>query len=271
QDGTKPSDLWKRFPPAPLLAVGGRPDLASLFEFLSEFQTKEQWQGLQEALNKTLGAALGKDLVREVLPFVGPDWGLCVVAPPGDDKFGYPWLVAALRVEQGDRTAPVDRALLNALNSFAAFATNRFNQPKQARMAPPPPPGEKRGVPLPPPRPRFQPAFGLCHGYLVIASSPEAFRHFASLPVSPLPEGPEVPLFRLSVKAWHQYLEAHRKTVLADIAERNQITPEEAGRRLDGLLSVLPLFDRVEVTHRARKGLCTWTLRLQPTHPFCKP
>ena len=36
-----------------------------------------------------MGAALGKDFAKEVLPALGPDWGLCVLAPPPQDMFRY--------------------------------------------------------------------------------------------------------------------------------------------------------------------------------------
>ena len=54
---------------------------------------------------------LGKDLIKDVLPNLGPDWGLCVTAPPAKDKTWFPQVTLAMAVAPGPGTAPVDEAL----------------------------------------------------------------------------------------------------------------------------------------------------------------
>ena len=79
-------------------------------------------------LDRTAGAALGKDFVKEVLPALGPDWGLCVTAPPPQEKGWFPQAVLALRAAPGDETAPVDQALVSALHSWAVLAVLGHNR-----------------------------------------------------------------------------------------------------------------------------------------------
>ena len=88
----------------------------------------------------------------------------------------------------------------------------------------------------------IQPAYALKDGYLVLASSPEAVRRFGAA-AGAKPSG-EVPLMRLSAKALSTYLTERRDALIPIIAERNNLSKEDAGKRLDGLLAGLQLLDR---------------------------
>jgi len=63
-------------------------------------------------------------------------------------------------------------------------------------------------------------------------------------------------------------LKERREPLLEYAAVKNQISKEEAGRRLDHLLVVLQLFDRVELNQRSEPGLLTFTLRVQTAKPL---
>ncbi|HEX5272675.1 MAG TPA: hypothetical protein VFW33_19395, partial [Gemmataceae bacterium] len=97
-EAARPSDLWDRFPADALLATAGRLDLAALLEMLGDFQTTEARAATAEALDRTFGAPMGKDFVREVLPALGPDLGFCLLAPAPTDKGPLPHALFAIRV-----------------------------------------------------------------------------------------------------------------------------------------------------------------------------
>src|SRR5262249_16622093 len=148
-----------------------------------------------DGLKKSVGAALGLNVLRDVLPNVGPDWGVCVLptatlSSPGPadegktaqvDQAVWPQAVAALAVRPGDKK--VDQALLKGVHLAAGALVFFYNQshsddPIQLKntvqdkveityLA-----NDKlfpRGV---------QPAFTLKDGYLIVASSPAAIAGF---------------------------------------------------------------------------------------------
>jgi hypothetical protein len=271
----KPSRLWSRFPDHALLAVAGQVDVEGLVAMVSEFLPEEARKGIREAVESGAGAALGKDVVKDVLPNLGPDWGFCILAPPLKDRGWFPHMIGALRVDPGKTKPPVDQALLNALNSFAVLAVLGYNKdhpdsPLYLKDT------EQGSVPIkyfandkqfPP---GLQPAYALKDGYLVLASSPEAIRRFTSDETAG-PMGYEIPLLRLSLRDWRQYLAGYKEALVAYSAERNRISKEEASRRLTNLIEGLEFFDRVELSQRlVRPGQITMVLRIRTMLPLRK-
>src|SRR5262249_21920900 len=111
----------------------------------------------------------------------------------------------------------------------------------------------------------LQPAFGLSGGYLILASSPEAFRRFATVTPASTPAG-EVPLLRLSLKDVRQYLADRRDVLAANLAEQHGLEVKAVARNLDLLVGGLKFFDRLEVVQKTTPGQATLTLRLRPSH-----
>ncbi len=263
-EASRPTELWQQFPDNALLALGGRIDAAALFDFLGEFMSKQARQQLHADLERTLGAMLGKNVVKEVLPALGPDWGLCVTAPPVHDKSWAPRATFALRVGKGDPLAPVDQALQSALHTWAVLGVLAHNKQQPER-----PISLKStlldkhkveylaGDSLPP---GVQPAFALKGGYLVLASSLDEVRRFGAVPV-PATRG-AVLLLRVSVKDWRAYLKDRREPLAAALAARDKITREQASARLDALRANLELVDRIEARQHARAGQVTIALTI---------
>jgi hypothetical protein len=265
-EAARPSELWDRFPDDALLTAAGRFDPAALLQMLGDFQTKEARAALVESLERGLGAPLGKDFVREVLPRIGPDFGLCLLAPPSADGGPLPHALLAVRVrsEQG-----ADAALLSAVDFYARLAVVASG-------------GRGKGISLKSLRqdktevkyldgegafpPGVQPAYALVDGYLVFASSPEALRRFG--PARPAKAAGEVPLLRLSAQGLHRYLTERREALVPLAAEKNNLSKDEAARRLDGLAAGLRLFDRIEVLQSTEGGRLSLTLRVQTAKPL---
>jgi hypothetical protein len=272
-EAAKPSELWDRFPDDALLATAGRVDAAAFLDALGEFLTKEDRQTLHDALGRGLGAALGKDVVKEILPCLGPDVGFCIVARPAKDKDWFPHVIAAVRTSPGETKPSVDQALLSAVNTFAQLSVIEHNRTHADQISLKTVMQDKVEVKYfaaeKPSVPGLRPAFALTQGYLVLASSPEAVAAFSS-PTRRDRPADEFPLFRTSLKGLRQFVKDRREPLAAAVAEQNGIKKEEAEARLDALVVGLELFDRLELTERPTAGQVTLTLRLQPAQPFRK-
>jgi hypothetical protein len=267
--GTAPrvSDVWARFSDDALLAVAGQVDAAGLTDFVGDFLTDDVRKAVRDSANVRVGAVLGQDLSRDVLPGLGPDWGFAVFAPPAD-KGWFPQLVWALRVRPGNAGRPLDQNLLSALDSLARAAVFGFNlEHSEAPLFLRTVEQDKAEIKylandkLFPPG--LQPAFALKDGYLVLASSPDAIRRFG--PARPPPAaGEPVPLLRLSLRGWRTYLKDRKGPLTDHLVQDKGLPREEAERRLDNLVDALELFDRLDLSERlVRPGQLTLTCRLR--------
>src|SRR5262249_53513813 len=130
-EASRPSELWSRFPPDALVAMAGRIDAVAVADFLGGFLPAEGKKAFMAGLNRGVGAGLGLDLATDVLPQLGPDWGLCVVAP-ADKEVLVPLLTWALQVRPGPSQPGVDKALFNGLSTFALYAVLSYNGASRA-------------------------------------------------------------------------------------------------------------------------------------------
>ena len=278
------SDVWRRLPESALFAAGSRLDGAALLDVVGGFLTPQGRQALHTTLNRPFAALLAEeDFTGSLLPSLGPDWGLCLSAPTdmGNSHTEHrdqsmPHLLLALRVDAGRTKKSPERTLLSALDfaaRFVVFAHN--NQHPDSPMA------LKTGAvngqevhyltsehSLPS---GVQPAYGLLGGYLVLASSLESMNRFAQATPTPAPAaGAAVPLVRISFKDWHNYLTEHRQSIAQLFAEHNQISRDEAGRQLDGLLAVLQFVDRAELSQRSSPGQVIFTFSVRTAQALKK-
>jgi hypothetical protein len=273
-EAAKPSELWRRFPDNALLAAAGCIHAAAFEQMLAGFLTPEARATLHEALDRNLGAVLDKDIVKEVLPNLGPDVGLCIMAPEPGAKTWVPQAVFAVRVRPGDKPPFVDKAVFSAVDAFAKLAVIEFNgKHKDQKMSLKTVMQDKVEVKYLQGDKRFpaglQPAYALKDGYLVLASAPEAIRRFVV--VSDAPSlGSEVPLVRVSLKELRRYVQEHKKPLTDFMADQNKSRPEEADKLLDGLLLGLQFFDRLELSQRCARGQVTLTLRVRTAQPLKK-
>jgi hypothetical protein len=268
------SELWKHFPANALFAVAGRFDTPALLDLLGDFLTTDDRQTLLQTLQAGLGAALDKDVVKDILPNVGPDCGFCVTAPPTEKRAWFPQVLFAVRVRPGEQGAGVDQALLSAVKSFVflgVFDYNRQHKDQTSLKTERQEPIEIKYLANEAFPPGFNPAFALKDGYLLFASAPDVIRRFAAArPAPPAASTEDIPLLRLSLKDLRQYVQERRVPLVQAIAEKNQLSREEAERRLNGLLLGLEFFDRLEISQRPGPEQLTLTLRLQPAQPFRK-
>jgi hypothetical protein len=256
-----PSLLWQRFPEQALLTIAARNDFANLAEqFLAVLPPADR-DNLKNGLSG-LGKLIQLDLFRDVLPNVGPDWGVCVL-PPADGAT-YPQVIAALAVKAGSGADRLDDALLKVPQILADLY--KVKNP----AAPPRIETIKQGkvivkvlvqdglVPA-----GVRPAWAVKDGFLLFASSPEAIARFG-LRDTAAPIKGETPLLRVSPLALGQFLKHRRAEVLLDLQKKNQLTLPEAERNFDQLLGLLDLFESITFSQRSEPGQASWVLRVQP-------
>jgi hypothetical protein len=270
----RPSELWDRFPDNALLATAGRVDPAAFLDVLGDFLTTEDRDVLLTKLQGSLGAVLDSRDVKEVVPYLGPDWGLCITAPPAGGKEWFPHVLVALRVQPGGKPPPVDQALLSAVDSLATWLRIGYNLQHKDQIVARTVTQDKVEIKylvsaqcFPP---GVSPAYALRDGYLVLASSPELIRGFGPAVGSSPSTSDEFPLLRMSLKDLRQYVQDRREPLAAAVAEKNQLPREEADRRLSNLLIGLQILDRLEIRQRTAPGQVTLTLRVKTSKPLRK-
>ncbi len=272
---TIPSETWRRFPDSALLAAGGRVDGTALLEAIGGFLTPQQRERLHAALNRQFQALLGEEnFVGEVMPALGPDWGLCVRAPAASDKNWLPRSLFALRVDDKRSKRPIEPKLLGLLDFAARLLVFLHNGQKTERLLSLKT-GEVNGREvryltgnLPS---GFQPSYGLLNGYLVVSSSLDEIKSFAHTAPSAAPSsGGSVPLLRVSFKDWRGYVKQRREPIVQFLADHCSSSREEVAQGVDGFLAGLQFIDRLELRRRAAPGQIVLTLSLQSTHSLKK-
>lgn len=268
----EPSRIWQAIPPDPLFALATRVDLRALLDLWMEFLPAEKRPEILANLERLLGAPLGKNLVREVLPAVGPEFSLIALAPSPEQGM-FPSVLLAARVKPTDDPAPVDQALWSAVHSVATILVLTHNQ-------------KHPGKPLVLRRTNvdgmdirslvgnqalpdgLQPSFALSHGHLLFATSPPALQTLrawsADDPAPARARMESLPILVVSFKAWHGYLQQRRDGLAGHLATSDRIPLEEARKRLDGMVAVLEYLDRLEVRHKPGGGRLLLQIALKP-------
>jgi hypothetical protein len=261
----RPSAVWGSFPANALFVAAGRLSLPPLADVGGEFLTGECRGEIRDALAKTVGAVLGRDVLPELLRRLGPDWGVCVAPPAPGDKAWLPSLTAVLRL-RAEGAVPVEQRVLDGLDFAARCVAVAYNshRPDQMRLRTVQQEGVEvrflaadQGFP-----PGLQPAFAWKDGFLVFASSPEAVRRFRA-PKGEPPPAAEVPLVRVALQGWAGYLRAYREPLAAFLADAHGQSLGDIHAKLDGLMASLEPFDVLELTQRTGPGQATLTLRLR--------
>lgn len=277
KEAAKPSEVWSAMPEDAMFAVGGRLDLAALFEVLGEFMPEANRKNAREDLNRLIAAALGKeDFIKEVLPHIGPDFGMYVSAPPTSDKAWFPQTVLAVRVNDGAERPPFSRSVLLGLNAYAFATVQIYNKahPQEKMSLKTAFQGNRevhylvneRGFP-----PDCQPALALHKNYIVFASSPTVLGRFtADFKPGTAKATEEVPLLRASLKDLRRWLKEREEVLIPIVAEQNKLTNDEAQQRMSTLRTGLEFVDRLEISQRPTPGQVVFTLTLQTAKPLRK-
>lgn len=267
----EPNKLWRALPEEPLFGVAARIDFAALLDVLGEFLTKENKQTLTADLQR-LGAPLGRNLIREILPALGPDLGLIVLPPTPEQKGIVPRVQVSLRVRQTEE--PVERALVRGLDTLATLILLGHNGKNPDKILSLKQDGTGKveisylngeGVfPV-----GLRPAFGFVRGHLTLATSPEVLRTLAVLLSEDATSEPTtpVPLLRISFGAWRSFLTQRQPDIVkALVAEGSQA--DDAKSLVLAWVAGLEYLDRLEVRHQPDAGRILLQLSLKPRWPL---
>lgn len=266
------SSLWSAFPERAIVTVAGRLDLSAAMDLLGDFLDGDARKGIRGMVEQNVGAVLGKDVARdllELLPTLGPEWGLSIAAPDPKEISWFPQVTAAVRVP--NRLRGKERVLLDALNALATLVVFSHNQGKPGALS-------LRSLIQDGIEIKYiatdeeyaaglQPAYALRLGYLVLASSPEVLRRF-SADSRPGAQPEESYLLRLSVRELLTFFEGRRDALVQHLATRNQLTKDEAASGLDTLCNLARLVDRVEIVHRPIPAGFAVTVRITMSRPL---
>ena len=256
------SSVWQRFPESAVLTVAARNDFAALADRLLELMPEAERKKTVGDVRKLMAGLASLDFFADVLPSVGPDWGVCVLPPGPDDP--HPQVIAAVAVQPGGKAEKVDEIVLKGIHigvSLALLEHNRTKPPirqqtlRQGAV-------EVRYLESEKALPRgIRPAWALKDGFLVVATSPDLILRFAE-GAGPKAEGGETPLLRVSAAGVLAVLDRRRQQVIDDLRRKQQVSAEEAAQRFDALTSALGLFDRLTLSQRSEPGQASWSLRL---------
>lgn len=270
------TDLWGRFPDPAILAVAGRFTPGRWDELLDNVLTKGAGQAVRGPTPRRAGGGL---------PELGPDWGLCVTAPPAGEKDWLPRFVVAVRasVAESQRTGEV--SLLQAANGAVTLLVLVYNSSHTDQI-------ELRSAKQDDVEVRYlvneqafppglRPAYALKGGYLVAASSPEGIRAFRTR--SATGHGPrsgrlaasgredlETPVLRLSFDELRRFLGDRHDELTAFLAEQSGLPKDEVAQKWILLTEYLGLFRTLELTHRIDPDSFAVTLRVRTAAPLRK-
>lgn len=261
------SELWERLPANSIFTLAGRTDFRALADGMLELAPPAMRKVIVDAVGKNVGAAVGLDPLRDVLPNIGPDWGVCVLpAQAGKDC---PQALTALAVKPGPKEPAVDKSLYGAIQFFVRLALFEHNrslddaekiQMRVLRQ------GEVEVNYLTQNRrfpPGFQPAFALKDGYLLLATSPAAVEQFQRRTKSSPAAADEVLMLRLAPSELAQLVRFHRDRVVEQMVQKSGQPKATAEQNLTGLLGLLDLCRSVTLSQRAGGDQLAWIMRLR--------
>jgi hypothetical protein len=259
------SDLWKRFPGDAILTIAVAENFEKTAAALASWMAPQDRASIHDTLQRTIGALMGLDIAKDVLPNIGPGVGVCLF--PSKHPKHVPQALAALAVRSKPDDAPADRALISMLQSVARFSLIGINQklaePIRLKFA-------KQDATdihyfahdaLFPPG--FQPAFALKDGCLLLASSPEGIARFQAQSEDGTTSG-ETVLLRFSAVQLAKVLREHREELVRLIAQKNNIPPVLANAGIASGLDALDLFDHMQLSRTQGTDYISWLLRIRP-------
>ncbi|MFO0877077.1 MAG: hypothetical protein U0840_06855 [Gemmataceae bacterium] len=267
-EAARPSAIWARAPDDALLVIASRFALAPLVETVLLAMPARTRQAARFELDHSVSAVLGKDLFKEVLPQVGPSWGLILTAPPSDARHLMPRATFALEVGKGNADDPIDEAMLNSLISATQLVVllhNKNHRDKPIALRSRIQEGVRvrylegdKAFP-----PGIQPACLLRDGFLVLSTSSEGLRPGKPTNMTMIKPGP-LPLLRVSFRSWAAYLKEHHDELASLLMGRDDMSREAMQQRLDDVRSLLDLFDRLVLTQETEKGQVLFQLQVLP-------
>jgi hypothetical protein len=244
--------LVERVPPSALALAAGRLDLSAVFDWLTSLVPDIDRLQLDNTLTAVHGLFLGKDLRRDVLPYLGPGLLAYVDAPSRDaGPDDRPPLVVALNLRSDSDEHGVAAAIDNALRTvLAIYAIDPKRKDARLRIESREQ-GKVRLTTLAGSRPLF--AYAVERGMLVLGTSADAVVGYCSAEPQVNPNSryprfraayfPEAESFAFAdLPRLFEAADTRREALARRLAAKHN-RPEDAARRdLDQALDLIHLF-----------------------------
>jgi hypothetical protein len=230
--------------------------------------------GVKEWIGQTLGPVIGKDKLPLVLTALGPNWAAW--AEPPEPAAFLPTLMAVVELHgSGPERAQAEQALAEAVEygfrtARVAYNANHTDQIEVKEQKDPRTGAvivslvNEKGFP-----PGFRPSFAVQHGYLVLASTPEAIHRF-TVPPPPARPNDYATVARLSGTACRAYLQNHGAQVAKFLAQFGAGAEAELAAQIKTLADVLEWVESADVIVRGNTNQLRIALRVTPTKPLQK-
>ena len=259
---TGPPRFLNRVPRNAAVVVAGRNDLSKAAKFLIEQIPQQQQSDWYRLRHIARGLLVGFDLLDDVLPAVGSNWGLYVIADEGESSHRSPFegLLAIQLPLPGEitlRKVTLRDGLGNALETALHFLGNSDGKK----------PGKQESIVrteikngthfgwLETDRP-FQPAYALADGYLVGGSSRGVIKKFLAVKESAslglqlefrgrartyFPDANQ--LLFVNVAELRKFATRNPERFTERLADSKSVDPKEARRRFEQIVDLLEVID----------------------------
>lgn len=268
---TRPAELL--IPSDALFGFAGHVRVVELIDLVASVAPVEMGKpGFDDWIARTLGPVIGKDKLPVVLNALGPNWAAWV-EPPVKDAF-LPTLVAAIEISGADR-AKSEKALIDAVGFGFRMVAVAYNvdHPDQIEVV-----EEKdqktgavivslvndKGFPA-----GFRPSFAVQHGYLVLATSPEAITRFTAPRPGAKPND-YATLARLSGTACREYLMTHGRKLATFLAGFGVGEEKQLAKQIATVATAMELLDAADVTIRGDDSSLKISVRIKTAKPLKK-
>jgi hypothetical protein len=257
------SPLWDRVPDDALFALAGRVHLESATEMLGALLTEKDRQRVVEGAGRMSKTFFKPDDLGSLVRGFGPDVGFWVTRPEPGGKTWCPQALLAVKLADGPDGRKAEHAALKGLDFLARLASlsEKNLEVFEERQGQVLITGLASAAVFPP---GFRPCFASKGGYLLVAGSPGTIARFDP-PTNPPTNAGEVPVLRISVAAWRDYLKTHREGLTEYLAKVNNADVAGLNAQIDGLLPLLEGLDRIEIVQRAGPDRVSLVVRLKET------
>jgi hypothetical protein len=256
----KRSPLWDQVPEDALFAMVGRFEIESMASMFGAFLSEDDRKKVLDGLAKVAKTFLKPTDIGPLSRGFGPDIGFWVTRPDPRDKTWCPQAMLAVKVASGPDGEKAEKAALKGLDFVARLAGLSDSdlevfEEKQGELVVT---GLSSASLFPP---GFRPCFASKGGYVLVAGSPTTIARFNPPAVAATETG-EVPLLRLSVAGWREYLKSHRQGLTEYLARVKQMDAASLNSQIDLLLPLLEGVERIELLQRSGPERVSLVLRL---------
>lgn len=270
-----PSTLTTIFPKDSLVTMTSRLSLPAAMNFGSEFVPEATRSELKQAVQKSISAVIGEDVIKALPRQLGPDWGVCILGPNPGSKRHWPIALAAVKLSDSNDGPAVVARVMDGLNALATLAVVGFNSKNNESISLHAERQDSTDVryvlPTTELAEELRPSFAWKGGYLLVASHTDGIRQFTPQATTSIASGGEASILNINLPAWTRYLREHRPFAVSLLTKQDGVTPEAAGNQIDAAVEVLDMFQSIGLTIKTEPGRAYVSFQIKPIESFARP